>query len=176
MLVLPELDLVELVGLGLATVQKVVKAAAAATVSAPTTGAAMLQEAIADHASRFLATRIPPVDAALRGGLCAGTITEVTGPSGCGKTQFCTMVNSFNVAYRTLALYKDVLVFGVGKESLAHAHAHAQSHTHARTHAHDLVDFAPLLRTHGFYLTSTQKQNLPFFLSLSPSHVIRWQH
>lgn len=53
----------------------------AATVSAPTTGAALRLDAIAQEGTRFLATGIPTVDAALRGGLCAGTITEVTGES-----------------------------------------------------------------------------------------------
>lgn len=32
---------------------------------------------------------VPLVDAALRGGLQAGTLTELVGPNGGGKTQFC---------------------------------------------------------------------------------------
>lgn len=45
-------------------------------------------------ASRFLKTSLQPLDLALRGGVLAGTVTEITGPSGCGKTQFCTMMTA----------------------------------------------------------------------------------
>lgn len=34
-------------------------------------------------------TLIPPLDAALGGGLPPGTVTEIVGPAGLGKTQFC---------------------------------------------------------------------------------------
>ena len=45
------------------------------------------------HAShqRFISTSVSTLDAALRGGLLAGTVTEIGGPPGAGKTQFCTM-------------------------------------------------------------------------------------
>jgi RAD51-like protein 1 len=95
--VVPELDLVELVGLGLQTVRDVVLAAATATTPTPCTAAELRRLAAAD-AHRFLATGLPAVDVALRGGLCVGTITEITGPSGCGKTQFCTMMATLAAA------------------------------------------------------------------------------
>lgn len=36
-----------------------------------------------------LRTLLPPLDDALRGGLPAGSVTEVVGPAGLGKTQLC---------------------------------------------------------------------------------------
>jgi len=36
-----------------------------------------------------LSTLVPPLDAALSGGVAVGSITEIVGPAGLGKTQFC---------------------------------------------------------------------------------------
>lgn len=51
------------------------------------------QSALALHQQRatsgHLSTLVPPLDAALLGGLAVGSITEIVGPAGLGKTQFC---------------------------------------------------------------------------------------
>lgn len=39
--------------------------------------------------SGHLSTLVPPLDAALAGGVAVGSITEIVGPAGLGKTQFC---------------------------------------------------------------------------------------
>ncbi|KAL5464125.1 hypothetical protein EMCRGX_G033092 [Ephydatia muelleri] len=39
-----------------------------------------------------LPTSLHNLDKILRGGLLAGTLTEISGPPGCGKTQFCLML------------------------------------------------------------------------------------
>ena len=85
----------------------------AATVSAPTTGAALRQDAIAQQGSRFLATGIPTVDAALRGGLCAGTITEVTGESSRRRTPHTSLsvldiYSGVHRSTRSLYIYTDL--------------------------------------------------------------------
>jgi len=47
----------------------------------------LLQQRMQQHI--YLATGVPPLDAAMSGGLHMGTITEISGAPGVGKTQFC---------------------------------------------------------------------------------------
>lgn len=49
-------------------------------------------QSLVSQAQRRLPTGLPSLDAALRGGLGAGTLTEIVGPNGAGKTQFALMM------------------------------------------------------------------------------------
>jgi len=51
---------------------------------------------------KFLATRLKALDAALRGGVQAGGISELVGPAGVGKTQLCMMLTAFATLPRRL--------------------------------------------------------------------------
>eukprot|EP00038_Savillea_parva_P028934 m.67844 g.67844 ORF g.67844 m.67844 type:complete len:436 (+) comp8472_c0_seq2:61-1368(+) len=72
-----------------------VKTAAPTPSTASTQGhACVVDNTTVAHAShqRFISTSVSTLDAALRGGVLAGTVTEIGGPPGAGKTQFCTMM------------------------------------------------------------------------------------
>lgn len=56
---------------------------------APTTTTALQYLLQREKSKRFLGTGFQPLDAALKGGLLLGSITDICGPSGLGKTQFC---------------------------------------------------------------------------------------
>eukprot|EP00050_Salpingoeca_kvevrii_P013926 m.31727 g.31727 ORF g.31727 m.31727 type:complete len:356 (+) comp5396_c0_seq1:31-1098(+) len=86
-----ELELLETTGLARSEVAQI-RDKAAAVLAGRSRTAWDLWIARQKAASK-LPTTLPALDAALRGGLICGTITEVAGPCGCGKTQFCTMMS-----------------------------------------------------------------------------------
>lgn len=60
--------------------------------------------------NKSLPTSLSELDSALRGGLPAGMITEISGPPGCGKTQFCitvSAVTSFSSSENRHVVYID---------------------------------------------------------------------
>jgi RAD51-like protein 1 len=69
------------------TVQALLVQVATAILPPPVSALELLQRYAG--ASSYLRTMLPPLDAALMGGLPPGSITEVVGPAGLGKTQFC---------------------------------------------------------------------------------------
>ena len=80
-------DLVELLDLPTDVVQALLQQVAQAIIPAPITALSLLNRG-AERPS-YLRTMLPTLDAALLGGLPAGSITELVGPAGLGKTQFC---------------------------------------------------------------------------------------
>eukprot|EP00041_Stephanoeca_diplocostata_P034712 m.1197438 g.1197438 ORF g.1197438 m.1197438 type:complete len:304 (+) comp24567_c0_seq4:395-1306(+) len=91
----PPIDISESVGVSQELALSVVNAAANAVAPKPLTVRELLEKKITEghKQQRFLGTSLHEFDEALRGGILAGTVTEIAGPSGCGKTQFCTMMS-----------------------------------------------------------------------------------
>eukprot|EP00050_Salpingoeca_kvevrii_P013927 m.31741 g.31741 ORF g.31741 m.31741 type:complete len:189 (+) comp5396_c0_seq2:31-597(+) len=96
-----ELELLETTGLARSEVAQI-RDKAAAVLAGRSRTAWDLWIARQKAASK-LPTTLPALDAALRGGLICGTITEVAGPCGCGKTQFCTMMSILVLRYHPAA-------------------------------------------------------------------------
>ncbi|KAI3430763.1 hypothetical protein D9Q98_009175 [Chlorella vulgaris] len=81
------LDLVELLDLPYDAVRHILQEVAARITPPPRTALAMLQAAAGRP--MHLRTSLVQLDAALCGGIPAGSVTEVVGPAGLGKTQLC---------------------------------------------------------------------------------------
>ncbi len=86
----PTADLVEVLDLPWAAVEALVAAVAAHVAPPPETALALCARAAV--ARPRVRTALPPLDAALGGGLPPGSVTEVVGPAGAGKTQLCLAV------------------------------------------------------------------------------------
>jgi RAD51-like protein 1 len=83
----PTADLVEVLDLPWEAVEALVAAVASHVAPLPETALALCARAAA--ARPRVRTALPPLDAALGGGLPPGSVTEVVGPAGAGKTQLC---------------------------------------------------------------------------------------
>jgi RAD51-like protein 1 len=81
------LDLVEVLDLPYETVQSLLQHVAHTVIPQPVTALDLLKKST--ESPLYIRTLLPPLDAALLGGLPAGSICEVVGPAGLGKTQFC---------------------------------------------------------------------------------------
>jgi RAD51-like protein 1 len=80
------LDLVELLDLPYEVVEGILRDVAAKVAPTPVTALDLWHRR---SAASHLRTALPPLDAALHGGLPSGSVTEIVGPAGAGKTQFC---------------------------------------------------------------------------------------
>ncbi|KAI7845396.1 hypothetical protein COHA_001101 [Chlorella ohadii] len=81
------LELVELLDLPVSTVKRILAEVAAKVAPPPRTVADLLRAAATKPL--HLRTGLGPLDAALLGGLPAGSVTELVGAAGLGKTQMC---------------------------------------------------------------------------------------
>ncbi|CAM9998836.1 unnamed protein product, partial [Phaeothamnion confervicola] len=82
-----EIQLAHTLDVDAATLTALLAVASARLAPPAKTGADLLRERAGTASS--VATRLPTIDAALRGGLPVGMITEVVGPAGVGKSQMC---------------------------------------------------------------------------------------
>lgn len=89
LMLLTDFEAMETLGLSMEAVLDLKGVAGRRLCPSPLTALQLLGRGVA---SRALPTGLPNLDRALRGGLPAGTVTEVVGPPGMGKTQLCLQV------------------------------------------------------------------------------------
>lgn len=83
-------DVSELIDCDLEAADRVLRQVGAACCPEAQTVAALLAKRASE--AHHLATGLPALDAALRGGAPCGGITELVGPAGAGKTQLCSQL------------------------------------------------------------------------------------